>query len=1166
MRKNFTFSLLLLLVLNSVCGQHLNEVFISESDYYQLKKNGGLDKNSVYFFNTEAANKTGYFPADNSFVEAIPSSDDGSSSLITLPFDFCFFGDAETEVYINNNGNLSFGNPFSTSTALNFPFNNFKIIAPFWADVDTRKKGKVYYKLTSSALIVNWVDVGHFDQDTIRGNTFQVILTNGIDPILPSGTNLAFYYDNIEWTAGDASGGVNGFGGATAAVGINKGNNTDFVQIGRFDSPTNTYDGPFNDPDGAYWLTDRSIYMNLCSTDNVPPIFSGVGLKDTINVCEGDPIDLKIEVLSPEANQSTSIVANLNGFSNGSLIQNTSGNIALYEYLVNSTNGLQGTYDFAFGAYDNGTPSKTSNFNITVQIGAALSSVPSIQGENRVCGGNEIPIKVVPNSFSSYLWSTGETSDSIVVGAGNYKVTISEGICEKVVSYSITEDNFQPEIIGPNFICPGDSFQLNVTEAINDSLYLWDNGDTASSTFFFNDGMHYITITEKGNCIGIDSFYVGVLGVDPFEITASSDTSCNGELVTLSTGFEFDSILWNTLETESKIKVSDGGYFVGVGQLANDGSFCFDVDSIEIEAHNYPSLSISGDTFFCAGSSTLLEVDSTYDAYLWDNSIAAQQALYLTPGNHSVRIQSASCYDSLNFTVEEIPIPNPVITGNDYFCPGGDSAVLNAGFGWDSVLWSTGSSAPFVNVINGTYSLTAFKDGCSGTTTHEVSILSGTIEIQGDTVLCPDGTILNAGIGFDSYLWSNGDTTRLTTKLGPGSYSVTVTMGTCSAVSDTVIIDPNSLVSVNIVGDTLQCGGQGGVIYVPDGYLDYLWNTGADGAGIIVSSAGTYFVTVNDTNGCEIVDSVEVLINPSPIPVIQGESFYCNNDSVVLSVDSFPTILWSTGDTVQNVTVKKGTYSVVVTDSIGCIGTDVNFVVNQGVPKANITGDTLACESDTLTFYANSNDSVVWFNGVVDDSITVNNLNVSLTAIDTFGCENDFSYSVQAKVSPISDFSISPENSQLPGGQVIFTDLSSVSSGSLTDWSWSFGDGNSESIQNAIHVFASGGIYDISLTVTSDIGCKNTKTIPYEIVATIEAVNVMTPNGDFINDYLEFKGIELYPNSKLQVFNRWGEMIYEDDNYRNNWDGYFVEDGTYFYILELGNDGTVLKGTFLLTR
>src|SRR5690606_8475292 len=83
----------------------------------------------------------------------------------------------------------------------------------------------------------------------------------------------------------------------------------------------------------------------------------------------------------------------------------------------------------------------------------------------------------------------------------------------------------------------------------------------------------------------------------------------------------------------------------------------------------------------------------------------------------------------------------------------------------------------------------------------------------------------------------------------------------------------------------------------------------------------------------------------------------------------------------------------------------------------------------------------------------------------------------------------------------------------------------------------------------------------------IKPTNVFTPNGDGVNDYLAFDLLELYPGSKLQVFNRWGKLIYEDDSYYNDWDGEDYPAGTYFYVLDINDDSSgIFKGSFTVIR
>src|SRR5262249_53506594 len=100
-----------------------------------------------------------------------------------LPFNFNLYGQNFTgnQVWVNNNGNLSFGAGFATFTATGFPVNGFPMVAPFWGDVDTRNaaSGAVYYKVTGNTMVVTWDNVGYFNTHADRTNTFQVAISDG---------------------------------------------------------------------------------------------------------------------------------------------------------------------------------------------------------------------------------------------------------------------------------------------------------------------------------------------------------------------------------------------------------------------------------------------------------------------------------------------------------------------------------------------------------------------------------------------------------------------------------------------------------------------------------------------------------------------------------------------------------------------------------------------------------------------------------------------------------------------------------------------------------------------------------------------------------------------------------------------------------------------------
>ena len=145
---------------------------------------------------------------------------------------------------------------------------------------------------------------------TDKVNTFQLIITDGTDPIVPNGANVSFCYKDMQWTTGSASGGVNGFGGTPASVGANQGNGIDYIQFGRFDQPGTAYDGPFGLNDGVSFLDDQYFSFSTdITTANVPPVISGQSVCDSLILCVGQPALFEMVFLSPEPNQITTPTA-----------------------------------------------------------------------------------------------------------------------------------------------------------------------------------------------------------------------------------------------------------------------------------------------------------------------------------------------------------------------------------------------------------------------------------------------------------------------------------------------------------------------------------------------------------------------------------------------------------------------------------------------------------------------------------------------------------------------------------------------------------------------------------------------------------------------------------------------------------------------------------------
>jgi Nidogen-like len=166
-------------------------------------------------------------------------NDDGSSNRLNLPFNINFFGNNYSNFWVNNNGNLTFGNATVGSALGTFTPNPFgtvnrqPIIAPYWADVDTScaRCGEVYVATpNANTVVATWNNVGFYPSDASKLNTFQVALRNRADTGAGN-FDIDFRYDTLQWTTGGASGGVAGLGGTPAQAGFDAGDSRNFLTL-----------------------------------------------------------------------------------------------------------------------------------------------------------------------------------------------------------------------------------------------------------------------------------------------------------------------------------------------------------------------------------------------------------------------------------------------------------------------------------------------------------------------------------------------------------------------------------------------------------------------------------------------------------------------------------------------------------------------------------------------------------------------------------------------------------------------------------------------------------------------------------------------------------------------------------------------------------------------
>jgi gliding motility-associated-like protein len=264
-------------------------------------------------------------------------------------------------------------------------------------------------------------------------------------------------------------------------------------------------------------------------------------------------------------------------------------------------------------------------------------------------------------------------------------------------------------------------------------------------------------------------------------------------------------------------------------------------------------------------------------------------------------------------------------------------------------------------------------------------------------------------------------------------------------------------------------------------------------------------------------------------------SYHCT-DSVTLSI--FPKVLIEFEQLGFDCPLASDT----ITDTI-CI--------NRVKLKANITGGfppyKYKWSSDSLIF--NTLDGTNYDSSYVIANLCLNQT-YSLTISDSL-CVYTESYDIQPFDMPEIEVTVAPDSLFDTNPQAVLSyENKSADSIPLTSWTWIFPDGTSTNQLSPSYVFT---LQDslVKFTYTTIDNCNDTIIVPISVREfELTIPNVFTPNGDGSNDRYEVPYLDRYITSQLMVFNRWGEMVFKDDNYSGNWDGGRLSDGVYFYVLK----------------
>lgn len=336
-------------------------------------------------------------------------------------------------------------------------------------------------------------------------------------------------------------------------------------------------------------------------------------------------------------------------------------------------------------------------------------------------------------------------------------------------------------------------------------------------------------------------------------VNLGNDSSYCSGTITLNAGNPGFNYLWSTGATTQQINVTAGGtYWV---TITDPTGGCTSTDTIIFSGSGL-TVNLGADTIICGGNQLTLNAGNSASSCVWNTGDTTSVITATTSGTYSVIITNAQgCTGSDAISINFQP-PLQVELGNDsVYCNG--TIALNAGNPGCTYLWNTGSNSQLIGISSGgTYwVIVATPAGCiaSDTITFQSALQ---VSLGGDIIDCIGNpvTLTASGTGT-SYLWSTGATSNSIVVMTAGQYWVMGSDSFCSS-TDTINVILQML-TVNLGPDIVTCDSVMN-LYSPITGDTYQWSTGETTSSILVSTPGTYSLTVTSGNctGSDVVNIV----------------------------------------------------------------------------------------------------------------------------------------------------------------------------------------------------------------------------------------------------------------------------------------------------------------------
>jgi len=918
----------------------------------------------------------------------------------------------------------------------------------------------------------------------------------------------------------------------------------------------------------------------------------------------------------------------------GSVDIDISGGISPYDVVWNGTilsedlpSVVAGVYNAVITDY-NGC--QEMHVAVVVETLSAEPSYIDLPTGNDTLNCTVTSVSVEAFGGSNYTWSGGLTPNSAVNSfdvSGTYIVDyVDSNGCQLQMDITIEEDYTLPVIDISNntnstdeLNCNYLSIDLSSTGAVS---YVWNNSlGTGSLVTIDTAGVYEVTGTAANGCentstiVITEDYSLPTIGIT--NLSGIDTMDCNTTSIDLEAVGGLSYLWLNGLGSGANYTVTAEGMYYVEGTGVNG---CVNVDSIFILDLPNPTLTVNSEVI-CSGDSIALwaQTDQPGGTYLWSQGLGTDSIVIVDPSSnnfYSVDYELNGCTSNTAIaTVTVLPTPVAYITGDDLICSTQPASLTGSGslpggtYEWLPTNETTETITDYP-MVDTEYSLIYTLNGCASDT------VSFIVEVIPTPILSvPDVSICEGDVGtLTAYIIDNGGTFSWM----PGNYTtssisiltdttitydVTYTLNGCTSEVQTPSLIVNEIPTVTL-DDIGICNGDSGTLTAvpstPGG--TYSWTGFPDtGPSVMVSPTVTsdYTVTYELNNCVSPTASATVTVTDQP-SLSYSDAGICLGETISLTVTpSAPggVFSWTPGNFntgTVSVTPNATTDYQVVYDLNGCLA-DLAIITVTVDTVPEVTFDvsaTSGCSPLNVVFTnttANSFDCNWDINGVTninecsDFSFTFLDegcYDISLFMGTPYGCTASVTMDdlICVLPSPIVDFSVSTSQISFGSSEVDFANNSL----NAVDYIWDYGDGSVDSLifYPGPHEYDIGdeNFFPITLYGISDQGCVDSLQLIIYVDqdAIIFAPNSFTPDNDGLND-------TWFPTTsssidedffEVQIFNRWGEQIFEALDFSTVWDGTYkgrdCQVGTYtyriFYKRKYSEDKHAVVGHISLIR